>query len=37
MDVKKAIEDAVEKLSKDKTLLEQFQKDPVKAVESSWE
>ncbi len=34
MDVKAKIEEAVSKISKDKSLQEQFQKDPVKTVES---
>ena len=34
MDVKEQITKAVEKISKDKKLQEQFQKEPVKALES---
>jgi uncharacterized protein YpuA (DUF1002 family) len=34
MDVKDQVVKAVEKISKDKKLQEQFQKDPVKALES---
>ncbi|MCC8126127.1 MAG: hypothetical protein LIO92_01850 [Clostridiales bacterium] len=34
MDIKEKIETAVAKISKDKNLQEQFQKDPVKTVES---
>ncbi len=34
MDVKEQITKAVEKITKDKKLQEQFQKDPVKALES---
>lgn len=34
MDVKEQIKKAAEKISKDKKLQEQFQKDPVKALES---
>lgn len=34
MDVKEQIKKAVDSISKDKKLQEQFQKDPVKAVES---
>ena len=34
MDVKEQIQKAVEKITKDKGLQEQFQKDPVKALES---
>ncbi|MBD5393218.1 MAG: hypothetical protein HDR71_02885 [Lachnospiraceae bacterium] len=34
MDVKEQITKAVDKISKDKKLQEQFQKDPVKALES---
>lgn len=33
MDIKKKIEEIVEKIKKDPQLLEKFQKDPVKAVE----
>lgn len=33
MDIKAQIASVAEKLSKDKTLLSQFQKEPVKAVE----
>lgn len=33
MDIKEKIEEAVSKISKDKSLQEQFQKDPVKTVE----
>ena len=33
MDIKAKIEEIVEKVTKDKDLKEQFQKDPVKAVE----
>ena len=33
MDIKAKIEEIVEKITKDKDLKEQFQKDPVKAVE----
>lgn len=34
MDIKEKINEVAEKLTKDKTLLEQFQKEPIKAVES---
>ncbi|MBD5528262.1 MAG: hypothetical protein K2I21_05070 [Acetatifactor sp.] len=34
MDIKEQIKKAVDKISKDKKLQEQFQKDPVKALES---
>lgn len=34
MDVKEQVKNAVEKITKDKELREQFQKDPVKALES---
>lgn len=34
MDVKEQVTKAVEKITKDKNLQEQFQKDPVKALES---
>ena len=34
MDVKEQIKTAVEKITKDKGLQEQFQKEPVKALES---
>lgn len=34
MDVKEQIKKAVEKISKDKNLLEQFQKEPAKALKS---
>ncbi len=34
MDVKEQIKKAVDSISKDKKLQEQFQKDPVKALES---
>lgn len=34
MDIKATIEEAVKKITSDKTLLETFKKDPVKAVES---
>ena len=34
MDVKEQINTAVEKITKDKRLQEQFQKEPVKALES---
>ncbi len=33
MDIKEKINEVAEKLTKDKTLLEQFQKEPIKAVE----
>lgn len=33
-DIKKQITEMVEKVTKDKKLMEQFKKDPVKAVES---
>ncbi len=33
MDIKEKITEAVEKISKDKALQEQFQKEPIKAVE----
>lgn len=35
MDIKKTISDAVEKITKDETLKEEFKKDPVKAVEKA--
>ncbi len=35
MDVKKQITDAVDKITKDKTLQEEFKKNPVKAVEKA--
>ncbi len=34
MDIKEQIAKAVDKITKDKNLQEQFQKDPVKALES---
>lgn len=34
MDIKEKINEVVEKVTKDKSLQEQFQKDPVKTVES---
>ncbi len=34
MDIKEQITSTVEKITKDKTLMAQFQKDPVKTVES---
>ena len=34
MDIKEQISTAVEKISKDKTLQEQFKKEPVKALEN---
>lgn len=34
MDIKEQITSAVEKITKDKTLMAQFQKDPVKTVEN---
>lgn len=34
MDIKEQIQQMVQKITSDKTLIEQFQKDPVKAVES---
>lgn len=34
MDIKEQINEIVEKITKDKTLKDQFQKDPIKAVES---
>lgn len=34
MDIKEQIKKAVDSISKDKKLQEQFQKDPVKAIES---
>ncbi|MBD5531242.1 MAG: hypothetical protein HDQ98_03440 [Lachnospiraceae bacterium] len=34
MDIKEQITSTVEKITKDKTLMEQFQKDPVKTVEN---
>lgn len=34
MDIKEQITKVVEKITKDKTLQEQFQKEPVKALES---
>lgn len=34
MDVKEQVKNAVEKITKDKELREQFQRDPVKALES---
>lgn len=33
MDIKEKIQEMVEKVTSDKTLMEQFKKDPVKAVE----
>lgn len=33
MDIKKQITSTVEKITKDKTLMDQFQKDPIKTVE----
>lgn len=33
MDIKEKIQEMVEKLASDKTLMEQFKKEPVKAVE----
>lgn len=33
MDIKEQITSTVEKITKDKTLMDQFQKDPVKTVE----
>lgn len=33
MDIKEKIQEMVEKITSDKTLMEQFQKEPVKAVE----
>ncbi len=33
MDIKEKIQEMVEKVTSDKTLMEQFQKEPVKAVE----
>lgn len=33
MDIKEKIQEMVEKVTSDKSLMEQFQKDPVKAVE----
>lgn len=35
MDIKEQITKAVEKISKDEKLQEQFKKDPVKALESA--
>ena len=35
MDIKEKIQEAVEKLTKDKSLMEQFKKDPVKALEKA--
>ncbi|MDE5819440.1 MAG: hypothetical protein K2N41_00835 [Lachnospiraceae bacterium] len=34
MDIKEQITSTVEKITKDKTLMEKFQKDPIKTVES---
>ena len=34
MDIKEKINEVVEKITKDKTLQEKFQKEPIKAVES---
>lgn len=34
MDIKEKINEIVEKITKDKALQEQFQKEPIKAVES---
>lgn len=34
MDIKAKINEVVEKITKDKTLQEKFQKDPIKVVES---
>lgn len=34
MDIKAKINEVVDKITKDKTLLEKFQKDPIKVVES---
>lgn len=34
MDIKEQVTKAVEKITKDKTLQEQFQKEPVKALEN---
>lgn len=34
MDIKEQITSTVEKITKDKTLMEQFQKDPIKTVEN---
>ncbi len=34
MDIKEKINEVVEKVTKDKDLKEQFQKDPIKAVEN---
>ncbi len=34
MDIKEKINEAVEKITKDKALQEQFQKEPIKAIES---
>lgn len=34
MDIKEKINEVVEKITKDKSLLEQFQKEPIKAVEN---
>lgn len=34
MDIKEKINEVVEKITKDKTLQELFQKDPIKAVEN---
>lgn len=33
MDIKEKVQEVVTKITSDKTLMEQFQKDPVKAVE----
>ena len=33
MDIKEQITSTVEKITKDKTLMDQFQKDPIKTVE----
>lgn len=35
MDIKKTVEEAVAKLTKDKSLLEQFQKNPVQTLEKT--
>lgn len=34
MDIKEKIEEVTKKITSDKTLLEKFKKDPIKAVES---
>ena len=34
MDIKAKVSEAVEKITSNKNLMEQFQKDPIKAVES---